>query len=49
MKLVVLGLSTVVIVGQWTCDDLPRARLRLFAKRGHDILFLERDVPWYPE
>nr|WP_201752052.1 glycosyltransferase [Microvirga arsenatis] len=24
-----------------------RALLRAFAARGHDILFLERDVPWY--
>jgi spore maturation protein CgeB len=24
-----------------------RALLKAFAERGHDILFLERDVPWY--
>src|SRR5690606_17190459 len=24
-----------------------RALLSAFAARGHDILFLERDVPWY--
>ena len=24
-----------------------RALLRAFAARGHDVLFLERDVPWY--
>ncbi|HEX8193742.1 MAG TPA: glycosyltransferase, partial [Allosphingosinicella sp.] len=26
-----------------------RALLKAFAARGHDILFLERDVPWYRE
>ena len=33
-------------MGQWACDHL-RALLKAFTMRGHDVLFLERDVPWY--
>lgn len=46
MKLVVLGLS---ITSSWGNGHATtyRALLREFAKRGHEVLFLERDVPWY--
>ena len=46
MKLVVLGLSLSSVLGQRPRDHLSRAAAA-FAARGHDILFLERDVPWY--
>nr|WP_294170847.1 glycosyltransferase [uncultured Sphingomonas sp.] len=46
MKLVVLGLSLSSSWGNGHATTF-RALLEAFAKRGHDILFLERDVPWY--
>ena len=46
MKLVVLGLSLSSSWGNGHATTF-RALLRAFAGRGHDILFLERDVPWY--
>ncbi|PWG02965.1 CgeB family protein [Sphingosinicella humi] len=46
MKLVVLGLSLSSSWGNGHATTY-RALLREFAARGHDILFLERDVPWY--
>lgn len=46
MKLVVLGLSLSSAWGNGHATTF-RALLRAFAERGHDILFLERDVPWY--
>ena len=46
MKLVVLGLSLSSSWGNGHATTF-RALLKAFAKRGHDILFLERDVPWY--
>src|SRR4051794_15177697 len=46
MKLVVLGLSLSSSWGNGHATTF-RALLNAFAKRGHDILFLERDVPWY--
>lgn len=46
MKLVVLGLSLSSSWGNGHATTY-RALLRQFAARGHDILFLERDVPWY--
>jgi spore maturation protein CgeB len=46
MKLVVLGLSLSSSWGNGHATTF-RALLRSFAARGHDILFLERDVPWY--
>lgn len=46
MKLVVLGLSLSSSWGNGHATTW-RALLRAFAARGHDILFLERDVPWY--
>jgi nucleoside-diphosphate-sugar epimerase/spore maturation protein CgeB len=46
MKLVVLGLSLSSSWGNGHATTF-RALLRAFSARGHDILFLERDVPWY--
>lgn len=46
MKLVVLGLSLSSSWGNGHATTW-RALLAAFAARGHDILFLERDVPWY--
>lgn len=46
MKLVVLGLSLSSSWGNGHATTF-RALLRAFAMRGHDVLFLERDVPWY--
>jgi spore maturation protein CgeB len=46
MKIVVLGLS---ITSSWGNGHATtyRALLREFVARGHEVLFLERDVPWY--
>lgn len=46
MKLVVLGLSLSSSWGNGHATTY-RALLRAFAERGHEVLFLERDVPWY--
>jgi nucleoside-diphosphate-sugar epimerase/spore maturation protein CgeB len=46
VKLVVLGLSLSSSWGNGHATTF-RALLKAFAKPGHDILFLERDVPWY--
>ncbi len=46
MKIVVLGLSLSSSWGNGHATTY-RALLRAFAGRGHDILFLERDTPWY--
>ena len=46
MKLVVLGLSLSSSWGNGHATTF-RALLSAFARRGHDILFLERDTPWY--
>jgi nucleoside-diphosphate-sugar epimerase/spore maturation protein CgeB len=46
MKLVVLGLSLSSSWGNGHATTF-RALLKAFARRGHEILFLERDVPWY--
>ncbi len=46
MRLVVLGLSLTSAWGNGHATTW-RALLRAFAARGHDVLFLERDVPWY--
>jgi spore maturation protein CgeB len=43
---VVLGLSLSSSWGNGHATTY-RALLKAFAARGHDILFLERDVPWY--
>ena len=46
MKLVVLGLSLSSSWGNGHATTF-RALLKAFAGRGHEVLFLERDVPWY--
>lgn len=48
MKIVVLGLS---ITSSWGNGHATtyRGLLRELARRGHDVLFLERDAPWYVE
>ncbi|HEY6916106.1 MAG TPA: glycosyltransferase, partial [Allosphingosinicella sp.] len=46
MRVVVLGLSLSSAWGNGHATTY-RALLKEFAARGHDILFLERDVPWY--
>jgi len=46
MKLVVLGLSLSSAWGNGHATTF-RALLSAFAARGHEVLFLERDVPWY--
>jgi spore maturation protein CgeB len=46
VKLVVLGLSLSSSWGNGHATTF-RALLKAFAARGHEILFLERDVPWY--
>ena len=46
MKLVVLGLSLSSSWGNGHATTF-RALLKSFARRGHKVLFLERDVPWY--
>lgn len=46
MKLVVIGLSVTSSWGNGHATTF-RALLKSFRKRGHDILFLERDVPYY--
>jgi len=48
MKLVVLGLSLSSSWGNGHATTY-RALLAAFAARGHDIVFLERDMPWYRE
>ena len=46
MKLVVLGLSLSSSWGNGHATTY-RALLKAFAARGHEVLFLERDAPWY--
>lgn len=46
LRVVVLGLSLSSSWGNGHATTY-RALLRSFAERGHEILFLERDVPWY--
>lgn len=46
MRLVVLGLSLSSSWGNGHATTY-RALLKAFHERGHDVLFLERDMPWY--
>ena len=46
LRLVVLGLSLSSSWGNGHATTY-RALLKAFAGRGHAVLFLERDVPWY--
>jgi spore maturation protein CgeB len=48
MRIVILGLS---ITSSWGNGHATtyRGLVRELAQRGHDVLFLERDVPWYAD
>ncbi len=46
MKIVILGLSITSSWGNGHATTF-RGLVRELSKRGHDVLFLERDVPWY--
>jgi spore maturation protein CgeB len=46
MKIVFLGLSITSSWGNGHATNY-RALVRALADRGHDVLFIERDVPWY--
>jgi spore maturation protein CgeB len=46
MKLVVLGLSITSAWGNGHATTY-RGLIREFARLGHKVVFLERDVPWY--
>jgi spore maturation protein CgeB len=48
MKIVILGLS---ITSSWGNGHATtyRALVRQLGARGHDVLFLERDLPWYAD
>ena len=46
MRIVVLGLSITSSWGNGHATNY-RALLQALQARGHDVLFLERDVPWY--
>ena len=48
MRVVVLGLT---ITSSWGNGHATtyRALLGALARRGHDVVFLERDVPWYAQ
>ncbi|HEU4698796.1 MAG TPA: glycosyltransferase [Gemmatimonadales bacterium] len=48
MRIVILGLS---ITSSWGNGHATtyRGLVRELVRRGHDVLFLERDVPWYAE
>jgi spore maturation protein CgeB len=48
LKIVVLGLSLSSSWGNGHATTY-RALLSALARRGHDVLFLERDVPWYAQ
>ena len=46
MRIVFLGLSITSSWGNGHATNY-RALVRALTERGHDVLFLERDVPWY--
>jgi spore maturation protein CgeB len=48
MRIVILGLSVTSSWGNGHATNY-RALLRALEARGHDVLFFERDVPWYAE
>ncbi len=48
LRVVVLGLSLSSSWGNGHATTY-RALLKAFSERGHDVLFLEREVPWYAE
>lgn len=48
MKITVLGLSVTSSWGNGHATTF-RSLLKAFHKRGHEITFLERDVPYYAQ
>lgn len=48
LRLVILGLSITSSWGNGHATTF-RGLVRELAARGHDVLFLERDVPWYAD
>src|SRR5919197_3982994 len=46
LRIVILGLSITSAWGNGHATTY-RGLLRAFGARGHEVLFLERDVPWY--
>jgi spore maturation protein CgeB len=48
MKIVILGLSITSSWGNGHATTF-RGLVRELARRGHDVLFLERDQPWYAD
>jgi spore maturation protein CgeB len=46
LRIVILGLSITSSWGNGHATNY-RGLVRALAQRGHDVLFLERDVPWY--
>ncbi|MCA1689783.1 MAG: glycosyltransferase [Actinobacteria bacterium] len=46
MRVVILGLSVTSSWGNGHATNY-RGLMRALAARGHDVVFLERDVPWY--
>ena len=48
LSIVILGLS---ITSSWGNGHATtyRALMRALARRGHDVTFLERDLPWYAD
>jgi spore maturation protein CgeB len=46
LRIVILGLSITSSWGNGHATNF-RALTRALTERGHDVLFLERDVPWY--
>jgi spore maturation protein CgeB len=46
MRIVICGLSITSSWGNGHATNY-RALMRSLGERGHDVLFLERDVPWY--
>jgi spore maturation protein CgeB len=48
MRIVFLGLSITSSWGNGHATNY-RALLRALRERGHDVMFLERDVPWYAQ
>ncbi|HEX3426685.1 MAG TPA: hypothetical protein VHT30_11175, partial [Acidimicrobiales bacterium] len=46
LRIVFLGLSITSSWGNGHATNY-RALMRALADRGHDVLFLERDTPWY--
>ena len=48
MRIVILGLSITSSWGNGHATNY-RGLVRALAQRGHDVLFLERDRPWYAD